>query len=272
MVEKKKAKKPSKRRGGKDSRRSAAPIVSSSAVFSLSPAAGVRLLRERVEAGSASKQFRTKLAEALSWLESEYERVQGATGSRVFLPRLQVVPGDEKGPALATSVTEANIGFPRPRVHFVPTPPELVEVMLKIAKVTREDVVYDLGSGDGRIVIAAAKQYGARGIGIDIDPQRIKDAIDLAAEEGVADQVNFRQIDLFEANIEDATVVMLYLLPAMNIELQPRLLEQLMPGTRIVSHEFDMGDWLPAQTLEVDGRRVHLWIVPGRSAELSGTR
>ncbi|MCM3902993.1 MAG: methyltransferase domain-containing protein [Pyrinomonadaceae bacterium] len=268
MVEKKKAKKPSKRRGGKDSRRGAAPIVSSPAVLSLSLAAGVRLLRERVEAGSASKQVRTKLAEALSWLETEYERVQGATGSRVFLPRFQVVPGDEKGPAFATSVTEANIAFPRPRVHFVPTPPELVEVMLKIAKVTREDVVYDLGSGDGRIVIAAAKQYGARGIGIDIDPQRIKEAIDLAAEEGVADRVSFRQVDLFEANIQDATVVTLYLLPAVNLELRQRLLDQLKPGTRIVSHEFDMGDWPPAKTLEVDGRRVYLWIVPDRSTKL----
>jgi hypothetical protein len=148
---------------------------------------------------------------------------------------------------------------------FVPTPREVVDVMLKLANVTPNDIIYDLGSGDGRIVITAAMQYGARGIGLDIDPQRIKEGAEHAAKEGVADRVSFRQVDLFEADIHEATVLMLYLLPAMNLELRQRLLDQLEPGTRIVSHEFDMGDWLPAQKLEVDGRRVYLWIVPNRS-------
>ena len=145
---------------------------------------------------------------------------------------------------------------------FVPTPQERVHVMLKVAKVTTNDMVYDLGCGDGRIVIAAATEYHARGVGIDIDPQRIKEATKHAAEEGVSDLVSFRRVDLFEADIHDATVVTLYLLPAMNLELRPRLLKQLRPGTRIVSHQFDMDDWLPQQTVDVDGRKVYLWTVP----------
>lgn len=148
-----------------------------------------------------------------------------------------------------------------PDVIFVPTPPEVVDAMLKVAKVTKNDVVYDLGCGDGRIVIAAAK-IGARGIGIDIDPQRIKEATENAKKEGVADRLTFRNEDLFAANISEATVVTLYLLPSLNVKLRPKLMKDLKPGTRIVSHAFDMGDWKPEQTLDVNGRTVYYWTIP----------
>ncbi len=149
----------------------------------------------------------------------------------------------------------------RPDVIFVPTREAVVEAMLKAAKVGPNDIVYDLGCGDGRIVIAAAK-LGARGVGIDIDPQRIKEANANAAEAGVSGKVDFRLGDLFEADIREATVVTLYLLPSLNVKLKPRLLEQLRPGTRIVSHDFDMGDWQPEETIPVDGKTVYLWRIP----------
>jgi precorrin-6B methylase 2 len=149
----------------------------------------------------------------------------------------------------------------RPDVIFVPTRELVIEAMLKAANVTPNDVVYDLGCGDGRIVVAAAK-LGARAVGIDIDPQRIKEANENAAKNGVTDKVQFRQEDLFEADIREATVVTLYLLPSLNVKLRPRLMEQLRPGTRIVSHDFDMGDWAPEQTISVDGKTVYLWTIP----------
>jgi SAM-dependent methyltransferase len=151
----------------------------------------------------------------------------------------------------------------RPDVIFVPTRDVVIDAMLRAAKVTPADVVYDLGCGDGRIVVAAAK-LGARAVGIDIDPQRIREANEHAAKSGVAGKATFRQEDLFEANIREATVVTLYLLPSLNVKLRPRLLEQLRPGTRIVSHDFDMGDWAPEETIEVDGKTVYLWTVPKR--------
>jgi SAM-dependent methyltransferase len=151
----------------------------------------------------------------------------------------------------------------RPDVIFVPTREAVVEAMLKAAKVGPNDVVYDLGCGDGRIVIAAAK-LGARGVGIDIDPQRIKEANDNAAKAGVTGKVEFRQEDLFQADIREASVVTLYLLPSLNVKLKPRLMEQLRPGTRIVSHDFDMGDWQPEETISVDGKTVYLWTIPKR--------
>ena len=149
-----------------------------------------------------------------------------------------------------------------PDVIFVPTPTEVVEAMLKAAKVTKNDVVYDLGCGDGRIVITAAKEYGARGIGIDIDPQRISEARANAEKAGVTDRVKFLEQDLFETDFHEATVVTLYLLPSLNIKLRPKLWKELKPGTRIVSHAFDMGDWKPEQEIDVDGRTVYLWTVP----------
>lgn len=149
-----------------------------------------------------------------------------------------------------------------PDVVYVPTPPEVVAEMLKVAKVTKDDVVYDLGSGDGRIVIAAAKERGARGVGIDIDPQRIKEAEANAKQAGVSDKVKFLQKDLFETDISEATVVTLYLLPNLNLRLRPKLFKELKPGTRIVSHSFDMGDWKPDQTIDVEGRSVYFWVIP----------
>ncbi len=152
-----------------------------------------------------------------------------------------------------------------PDVVYVPTPTEVVEAMLKIAKVGSGDVLYDLGSGDGRIPITAAQKYGvARGTGIDINPERIAEAeVNLKAA-GVGDRVRFLNEDLFEANISDATVVTLYLLPALNLKLLPKLLNDLKPGTRIVSHAFDMGSWKPEQTQQVNGQTVYFWTIPAK--------
>jgi len=169
-----------------------------------------------------------------------------------------VTPADTSGGA-AQAATAQKRG---PDVIFVPTPTEVVEAMLKAAKVTKNDVVYDLGCGDGRIVITAAKEYGARGIGIDIDPQRIAEARANAEKAGVTDRVKFLEQDLFETDFHDATVVTLYLLPSLNVKLRPKLWKELKPGTRIVSHAFDMGDWKPEQEIDVDGRTVYLWTVP----------
>ncbi len=149
----------------------------------------------------------------------------------------------------------------KPDVHFVPTPEEVVEEMLKLAKVQKTDVVYDLGCGDGRTVIMAAKQFGARAVGIDIDPQRIEESRANAREAGVADQVTFITGDLFEADISEATVVTLYLLNRLNMKLRPKLWRELKPGTRVVSHAFSMGDWEPDQTVDVDGRTVRIWTI-----------
>lgn len=149
-----------------------------------------------------------------------------------------------------------------PDVIFVPTPREVVEAMLKVAKVTKDDLVYDLGCGDGRIVISAVKDFGARGVGIDIDPVRIGEAKKNAQEAGLTDRIQFREEDLFEADISKATVVTLYLLPSLNLKLMPKLMKELKPGTRIVSHAFDMGDWKPEQELDVNGRKVYFWIIP----------
>ncbi|HZO03259.1 MAG TPA: class I SAM-dependent methyltransferase [Burkholderiales bacterium] len=149
-------------------------------------------------------------------------------------------------------------------VPYVPTPEKVVEGMLQLAKVGPKDVVYDLGSGDGRIVIAAAKKHGARGVGIDIDPQRIKEARDNARRAGVGDRVEFREGDLFKADISEASVVTIYLLSGVNMQLRPKLLAELKPGTRIVSHAFDMGDWKPAAMQKVGTSTVYYWVVPER--------
>lgn len=162
---------------------------------------------------------------------------------------------------LAQTTTQAPTRTPD--VIFVPTPQEVVDAMLKVAKVTKEDIVYDLGSGDGRIVVTAAKQYGARGTGIDIDPQRIAEANENAKKEGVTDKVRFLNQDLFTTDIGEATVVTLYLLPTLNVKLMPKLQSELKPGTRIVSHAFDMmGQWKPEQELDVNGRKVYYWTIP----------
>jgi ribosomal protein L11 methylase PrmA len=149
-----------------------------------------------------------------------------------------------------------------PDVPYVPTPTEVVNEMLKVAKVNKNDVLYDLGSGDGRIVIAAAQKFGTRGTGIDINPERVREANENAKKAGVTDRVKFVQQDLFKTDFKDATVVMLYLLPSVNLQLRPKLLRELKPGTRIVSHAFDMGDWKPERELDVNGRKVYYWVVP----------
>ena len=153
----------------------------------------------------------------------------------------------------------------QPDVIFVPTPDDVVEAMLKVAKVGKGDVLYDLGSGDGRIPITAAQKYGiARGIGIDINPERIKEANENRAKAGVGERVRFMNADLFESDLSDATVITLYLLPKLNLKLLPKLLKELKPGTRIVSHAFDMGSWKPEQALKVGSRSVYFWTIPAR--------
>ena len=152
----------------------------------------------------------------------------------------------------------------QPDVIYVPTPYEVVDEMLRLANVRKGDVLYDLGSGDGRIPVTAAKKFGVRAVGIDIDPQRIKEATENAKKHGVGKLVTFKQEDLFKTDFKDATVVTLYLLPDLNVKLRPRLLNELKPGTRIVSHQFDMGTWQPEKKVELNGRVVYLWTVPER--------
>lgn len=166
------------------------------------------------------------------------------------------------GPAVAE--TPAAGAKTEPDVVYVPTPQPVVEAMLKLAEVRRGDLVYDLGSGDGRIPITAAKLYGVRAVGIDIDPERIAEAKANAEAAGVADRVTFRQADLFETDLRKADVVTLYLLQSLNERLRPKLLRELKPGARIVSHAFSMGDWEPQETQEVDGSTIYLWTVPKR--------
>jgi tRNA G37 N-methylase Trm5 len=148
----------------------------------------------------------------------------------------------------------------RPDVIYVPTPLAVVEAMLNVAGVKAGDVVYDLGCGDGRIVVEAAKR-GASGIGIDIDPHRVAEANENVKRNGVGDRVKILNQDLFATDISDATVVTLYLLPSLNLKLRPTLWKTLKPGTRIVSHSFDMGDWKPEQTLRVNEATIHFWTI-----------
>lgn len=150
-------------------------------------------------------------------------------------------------------------------VPYEPTPPHVVDAMLDLAGVGPGDVVYDLGCGDGRIVVAAALR-GARAVGVDLDPERIREARANARAAGVEDRVELRVQDLFETDLRDATAVMLYLWPEVNLRLRPRLLVQLRPGARVVSHSHDMGDWTPDRTIFVEGRRLQLWTIPERGA------
>ena len=163
-------------------------------------------------------------------------------------------------------VPPGGVGEPAPPVKldviFVATDLEVVNAMLTLANVTRDDVVYDLGCGDGRIVIAAAKEFGARGVGVDLDPQRIREAQTNAVRAGVADRVTFRVQDVFDTDIQLATVVTLFLSPELNARLRPKLTSQLKPGTRIVSHRYGIGDWVPerTETLSVRGTRNHIFL------------
>jgi precorrin-6B methylase 2 len=179
----------------------------------------------------------------------------------LLLATLAAPPAWAQAPAPAPPVVKKD-------VPYVPTPPEVVQVMLELARVRSGDVVYDLGCGDGRIVIAAVKIKGVRGVCVDIDPERIHESRQNAQIEGVAKRIKFVQGDLFQVPINDASVVMMYLLPAVNLKLRPRLMAELRPGTRLVSHMFSMGDWEP------DVRRtvvmpeyehvVYRWVIPAR--------
>jgi cyclopropane fatty-acyl-phospholipid synthase-like methyltransferase len=164
--------------------------------------------------------------------------------------------------AHAQTAATQNKPLRSPDVIYVPTPQEVVDAMLVMAGVSGKDVVYDLGCGDGRIPVTAAKQYGARAVGIDIDPQRIAEANENVKSSGVGDKVKIMNADLFETDISPASVVTLYLLPSLNQKLMPKLQKELKPGTRIVSHAFDMGEqWPPEKTQEVNGRRIYMWTI-----------
>jgi len=160
-------------------------------------------------------------------------------------------------------------------VPYVPTTDDAVAAMLKLADIKSTDVVYDLGCGDGRIVIAAAKKFGSRGVGVDIDPARIREAKENAKKAGVENLVRFEENDLFKTDIHDANVVMLFLLNSVNLKLRPKLLAELKPGTRVVSNTFDMGDWKPDKEVAVEGtdngtslsQYLYLWTVPAREGK-----
>ena len=152
--------------------------------------------------------------------------------------------------------------LPQPAVRYVPSPQSVVDAMLAMAHVTSSDVVYDLGSGDGRIPITAAQRYGAQGVGIEIEPRLIAEAKDNAVKAGVANRVVFLNEDLFETDIRPATVVTLFLLPRLNQQLIPKLKRELRPGARIVSHQFDMGEqWPPEKSQDVNGLMIYLWTI-----------
>jgi len=193
----------------------------------------------------------------------------GGDRARSHMPVVAAAPGvspaaAHQAPAQAQipSTDQANQPTRRPDVIYVPTSPEVVDAMLKMANVTKDDTLYDLGCGDGRIVVAAARAYGAKAIGIDIDPQRIAEANANAKTAGVDGRVKFILGDLFQQDFHDATVVTLYLLNTLNLKLRPKLWKELKPGTRIVSHAFDMGDWQPEQKQDVGGTTIYMWRIP----------
>ena len=157
-------------------------------------------------------------------------------------------------------------------VPYIPTPPEVAEAMLKLAGVRKADVVYDLGCGDGRIVIMAARKFEARGTGVDISPERVREAEENALRAGVSGQVRFIEQNLFSTDFREATVIALYLLPELNLRLRPKLLKDLRTGARIVSHRFDMGDWKPDRQVVVNGESIYLWIVTERARTQFGKR
>lgn len=180
---------------------------------------------------------------------------------------LAPVQAQTHAPAAPAQGTGAQAPLRSPDVIFVPTPPEVVEAMLKLAEVKAGDVVYDLGCGDGIIVATAAQKYGATAVGIDIDPQRVKEATERIQKAQVTDKVKILNQDLFTTDISKATVVTLYLLPSLNQKLIPKLNKELPAGTRVVSQSFNMGDQNPPlQTVDVNGRQVYLWKTPLKEA------
>jgi SAM-dependent methyltransferase len=181
--------------------------------------------------------------------------------ARTFLPALAAVSlalwwiG---GPATLGAAQSPDV---HPDIHYVPTPNDVVDAMLTVAHVTGTDMVYDLGSGDGRIVIEAARRFGARGVGVEIDPDLVKRARENAVKAGVSDKVSFVQGDLFKTDFSSATVVTLYLSPSINLRLESKLKRELKPGSRVVSHRFPIGDWAPEQDLTVGGNHVLFWTI-----------
>ena len=177
------------------------------------------------------------------------------TGRFLFAVAILLFAGTPSAQPNAAQVHEAD-------VLYLPTPHAVVESMLRLAGVSGTDVVYDLGSGDGRIPIAAARTYGARGVGIELDGRMLELARSNARAAGIGGLVEFRQEDLFRADLREATVVTLFLFPDMNRRLLPKLRAELRPGTRIVSHRFGLGDWAPERTVEAGGHPLLLWTVP----------
>ena len=159
-----------------------------------------------------------------------------------------------------------NSASPRPDIAYIPTPNDAVEALLDLAQVGADDLLYDLGSGDGRLLIRAAQRWGTRGVGIDIDPAQIAQAQANVDAAGVTDYITLRQENLYESDVRSATVVALYLLPHLNLRLRPRLWAQLRSGTRVISHQFDMGDWTPTQVLKLmpseEESTLYLWVIP----------
>jgi hypothetical protein len=209
-----------------------------------------RELRDRITGGGASARRSERTIDVR--FHHEHRRCE-----EHYAHRLRII-----AVALLLAPTTFAQTAPPPDVVYIPTPQPVVEAMLEAANVKESDVVYDLGSGDGRIVITAAKKHGARGVGIEIDPGLVKKASENAAAAGVADRVRFVSQNLFEADIRDATVVTLYLLQSLNEKLRPKLVRELKPGTRVVSHLFNMGpEWPPQKTLTVGASRIYVWTV-----------
>lgn len=195
-----------------------------------------------MNAGPKCAHTRRSVLRGVSWL---------LAGSLLSVSYSAVIAQDQKRPARKLDV------------WYVPTTHEVVDRMMTVAKVRTGDVVYDLGCGDGRMVIAAAKKYSTRGVGVDLDPQRIREARANAKRAGVEDLVRFEVGDLFETDMREATVVMLYLLPELNRRLKPKLFAELRPGARVVSHDFDMGsDWPPDEYIKLGNDGIYLWIMP----------
>jgi SAM-dependent methyltransferase len=188
-----------------------------------------------------------------------------AAGTAVFLALAMLAAGSAVAcPSGHTKASPSAAELSESEALYLPTPQPVVDAMLRLANVGPGDVLYDLGSGDGRIPITAARRYGIRAVGIELDARKIAEARCNARESGVEQRVKFRQADVFEADFREASVVTLFLFPEMNRRLRPRLRAELAPGTRIVSHRFDLGDWPPDRRAEIDGHAIFLWIVPPR--------
>ncbi len=172
------------------------------------------------------------------------------------------------GPAALRGHSQVEPQLVRINTPYVQTPQEVVSAMLELAHVTSEDTLYDLGCGDGRIAITAARDFGAHAVGMDINPDRVRESMENATKAGVTGLVEFVQKDFFDADLSRATVVAFYLLPEVNRELLPKLLHTLKPGTRIVSHAFDFGSWKPKQAIVVNGCKVFLWTVPANTSDI----